>query len=604
VIEAGTGIGKSFAYLIPVLWSGTPAVVSTSNKGLMNQLWKKDIPRLQKIAPRPVKAALLKGRSNYICLVRLARLRQQVGMPGQAASLALIEAGRTQVPTGDVEMMGLPPQLIAQITVGGRECRGRHCEQFDACLYERAKREALQADVVVTNHALLCHNVLLSENHILPVRPVLIIDEAHQLTRYAVEALTMALGQDDFWSLLNSHPVRETTRQSELLTELQLNYDEFLRAIGRQRPGHPGARRRPIRWALEGEIEAGLALWDALQRLGRELARDRGLDEGARESAVMHTVEVAATAKALAVPEPDTHIRLCEVQEQAAGTGDADINALYRPLEVTAPLEKLLFEVWPRVICTSATLGVGKDLGWFRRQVGLFDTDNAPRVIAQALKGPFDYGRQMLLYTPAAVAPVYDEAKQRFAGGYVSQLTEEVRRLLEASRGRALVLCTSRERMTQLYETLAPVLQGRYPCYLQGAYAQPELVARFKRDGNAILFATRGFWEGLDIPGDALALVILDKIPFLPYDDPVMRRQEARIRARGGNPFYELQLGAAILNLRQGTGRLIRSETDRGVIALLDARVLRKSYGRRIIEALPEAHHTTDFADVADFLSS
>jgi len=201
------------------------------------------------------------------------------------------------------------------------------------------------------------------------------------------------------------------------------------------------------------------------------------------------------------------------------------------------------------VICTSASLGVGQDLGWFKRQVGLFETEADRPVISETLRSPFDYANQMMLYTPRTLTPVYNEKQQAFA-------TEK------ASRGRALVLCTSRARMRQLYDTLAPglrhrypcYLQGeyaqpelRYPCYLQGEYAQPELVARFKEDGNAILFATRGFWEGLDIPGDALTLVILDKIPFVPYDDPVIRRQEAQIRARGGNTFYEVQLAPAIL---------------------------------------------------------
>jgi ATP-dependent DNA helicase DinG len=218
------------------------------------------------------------------------------------------------------------------------------------------------------------------------------------------------------------------------------------------------------------------------------------------------------------------------------------------------------------------------------------------------LDSPFDYPRQVLLYTPRALTPIYNERRRAFARDYVQALTEEVQHLLEVSQGRALVLCTSRARMHQLYETLAPNLKDRYPCYLQGEEAQPELVRRFQRDGNAVLFATRGFWEGLDIPGDALALVILDKIPFVPYDDPIMRKQEAQVRARGGNTFYDLQLGPAILNLRQGAGRLIRSETDRGVIALLDGRVLRKAYGRQIIQSLPEGCHTTDFEDVAAFL--
>ncbi|MCU0520118.1 MAG: tetratricopeptide repeat protein [Anaerolineae bacterium] len=604
VIEAGTGIGKSFAYLIPVLWSGAQAVVSTSNKGLMNQLWEKDIPRLQQLAPHPMKAALLKGRSNYICALRLERLHQQVGNPNQPAMLSLVRKGLEAVPSGDVEMMRLPPELAARITVGGHDCQGHRCARFDGCFHEAAKREALGADLVVTNHALLCYNALLAENHILPVRPMLIVDEAHQLPRYAVEALTMALSHDLFWSLMNNPTVRGGVSDADLLVEARTGYDEFFSAVEQQRPGRARTNGRPPRWALEGQVQAGLALWDILNHVQRALINAPQLDDGDRDAAVMQVEELATTVRALALPEPETHIRLCEVAEETMPGAEETYQALYRPLEVADPLRRMLFEVWPRVVCTSATLSVNNDLGWFKRQIGLpsADGEGAAHVISQAIRGPFDYQRQMVLYTPRALTPVYDEQSQSFSDGYVQQLTEEVRRLLEMSRGRALVLCTSRQRMLQLYDALAPILRTRYPCYLQGDYAQPELVARFQADGNAILFATRGFWEGLDIPGDALALVILDKIPFVPYDDPVIQRQEAQIRARGGNPFYELQLGSAILNLRQGAGRLIRSETDRGVIALLDGRVLHKRYGQQIIRSLPESCHTTDFADVAAFL--
>ncbi len=600
VLEAGTGIGKSFAYLVPVLWSGTSAVISTSNKGLMNQLWEKDIPRLLRVAPQPVTTALLKGRSNYVCALRLDRMKNIGGLPGLEPEPDLTAEALEKEPSGDMELMRLPSRLAARLSVSSRECHGHRCDHFSGCFYEKAKREAIQADLVVTNHALLCHNALLAENHILPVRPVLIIDEAHQLPRYAVDALTLALGQDQFWGLINLPQVREAVEDQELLDELSTSYEVFYRALARQRPGQSHDARRPTRWALVGELQDGLALWAALQQLQRALAHTRSLAEGDRDAILMQAEAVTATVDVLARPEPETHIRLCELEEKVMSDGADAYHASYRPLEVADPLQRLLFETWPRVICTSATLGVGKDLGWFQRQVGL------PRigaeVIAATLPGPFDYGRQMLLYTPRSLVPVYDAARQAFAGGYIAQLTEEVQRLLEASRGRALVLCTSYARMHQLYDALAPTLQPRYPCYRQGETAQPELVTRFRQAGNAILFATRGFWEGLDIPGEALALVILDKIPFVPYDDPIIRRQEARIQARGGNAFYELQIGPAILNLRQGAGRLIRTETDRGVIALLDGRVLRKTYGRQIIQSLPEGCHTTDFTDVADFL--
>jgi ATP-dependent DNA helicase DinG len=400
-----------------------------------------------------------------------------------------------------------------------------------------------------------------------------------------------------------------------LLTEARAGYEAFFHAAERQRPGFTGGGHRdanghlPTRWALTGEIEAGLSFWGTLVQLQRQLARASQLEEGEREAIAMQAEELAATVRALAQPEPDTHIRLCERDEESPAAAPDAIHALFLPLEATDPLRRQLFDAWPSVICTSATLSVNNDLGWFGRQVGLCATDDSHStpashgVIARTLPGPFNYAKQMVLYTPRTLMPVYDEDRRAFAGAYVDALTAEVTRLLETSRGRALVLCTSRSRMMQLYDTLAPRLNPRFPCYLQGTLAQPDLVARFKKDGNAILFATRGFWEGLDIPGEALALVILDKIPFVPYDDPVIRRQEERVRARGGNAFYELQLGTAILSLRQGAGRLIRSETDRGVIALLDARVLQKRYGQQIIRSLPEGCHTTDFADVAAFLN-
>jgi ATP-dependent DNA helicase DinG len=597
VIEAGTGIGKSFAYLIPVLWAGTSAVVSTSNKGLMNQLWEKDIPMLREIAPRPFKAALLKGRSNYVCAMRLDALQKQPGLPHLDETLGALREALNRVPSGDMGRMHLPPELVARLTVGSRECRGTQCDHYKTCYYERAKRKAVEADLVVTNHAMLCTNTLLTENRILPIRPVLIIDEAHQLPHYAVEALTLALERDQFWGLMNGPIVRQAASDEESLIEIRENYEAFFREVARQRPDAQAAR-----WAIQGELQAGLGLSETLRRLSRAIAHSKAGDEADREMAALQSEELATVAQALAEPEPDTHIRLCALGERAASRAVDGYDLSYRPLEVGDPLQRFLFDEWPRVICTSATLSVSDDLGWFRRKVGLFETEDDAPVITATIPGPFDYREQMLIYTPRNLTPVYNPKQQAFTQTYVDDLTGEVRRLLEASRGRALMLCTSRRRMQQLYDTLAPALQDRYPCYVQGAMSQPALVSRFKRDGNAILFATRGFWEGLDIPGEALAMVILDKIPFVPFNDPVIRKREAQIKARGGNPFFEIQLGSAILNLRQGSGRLIRSETDRGVIALLDGRLLQKRYGRQILRSLPPGTHTTEFEQVAAFL--
>ena len=352
------------------------------------------------------------------------------------------------------------------------------------------------------------------------------------------------------------------------------------------------------KWALDGELQEGLALWDALKQVQDGLQRlSKTNDDAELDVLLSQNIELVATMEALARPEPEDHIRFCELDATLADYDPRAYHAQRRPLEVADVLAHTLFKPWPRVICTSATLGVNHNLAWFRRQVGAVDPET--EVATATLVSPFDYARQMLLYTPPGLEPVYGEQE----AAYAARLADEVQRLVETSRGRALVLCTSRKRMLDLYQRLSPVLSARYPCYCQGELPQPEIITRFKADGNAVIFATRSFWEGIDIPGDALGLVILDKIPFLPFRDPVVQRHDALIKQRGGNPFQELQLGNAILALRQGAGRLIRAETDRGVIALLDSRVLTKRYGRQIIRSLPEGCHTARFAEVEAFFA-
>ncbi|MBN2003734.1 MAG: ATP-dependent DNA helicase [Anaerolineae bacterium] len=595
IIEAGTGIGKSFAYLIPILWSGVPGVVSTSNKALMNQLWDKDIPQLRRIAPRPFKAALLKGRSNYLCALRLENFRRQRWLPGMDQELALVERALQSEFGGDCERMSLPADLVARLTVNNRDCAGHKCHHFTRCFYERAKREAAAADLVVTNHALLCYNALLAENQILPVRPILVVDEAHQLTNYAINALTLLLEHDLFWGFINHKLTREIVAEDGLLEAARESYDAFFRAVAGQRPVNDETETAN-RWVLQGEIQEGLALWQALKRIQDELGRHaKNQDNTELDTLRNQSAELTATLEALARPEPEDHIRFCDFDMALPGQDPRAYQAQRRPLEAAEALARALFAPWPRIICASATLGVDRNLDWFRRQVGATNTETD--VLTATLESPFDYARQMVVYTPWGLEPAYDDEEALYA----ARLAGEVQRLVETSRGRALVLCTSRRRMAQLYTQLAPALEAHYPCFCQGELPQPEIVARFKAAGNAVIFATRSFWEGIDIPGDALALVILDKIPFQPFQDPVVRRHEQLIRQRGGNPFQELQVGTAILALRQGAGRLIRTETDRGVIALLDSRVLTKRYGSQIIRSLPGGCHTNDFAAVAAF---
>ena len=593
IIEAGTGIGKSFAYLIPVLWSGAKAIVSTSNKALMSQLWHKDLPALAEIAPRPFTAALLKGRSNNLCVERLEEFLANRQLPGFDRDSQRVEQGLESTPTGDCEEMRLPLHLTQRLTVDHRTCEGFKCPSYGDCFYEQAKAASQEADIIVTNHALLCFSMLQQENKTLPIRPVLIVDEAHELEGYAIAALTQMLEYETLATVVN-HPFTRDAADPEARQQAVEHNHAFFEAVEAQRPSRTSAA-----WAIRDEIQEGLATWAALERICSKLATHKvaAAEQGALETLLRFATETQATVSALAKPEPPTGLRYCTVDDAEGAKGKEAFRVQYRPLEVFETLRRALFDAWPRVICTSATLSVDKDLGWFGRRVG------APldgRTIAASIGSPFDYQRQVLLYTPPGLIPAYegqDEAQ------YLEKLAAEVERLIGASRGRAFVLCTSRRRMNQLFDWLAPALP--FPCLCQGkGLSRREMVEEFETAGNAVLFGTRSFWEGVDIPGEALSLVILDKIPFLPVDDPVLQRQEALIKARNGDPFAELQLGHAILTLRQGAGRLVRTETDRGVIAVLDSRINTKAYGAKIVRSLPNGRQVIRFEDVARFFGA
>lgn len=609
IIEAGTGIGKSFAYLIPILWSQTPAIISTSNKALMAQLWENDIPRLRQIAPHPFSAALLKGFSNYICAKRLQEFRQQPTLWMSNNPIQFIDTTLQQVPSGDIEEMRLPPALVERLTISGRDCEGEKCRHRGSCFYERAKADAQSAALVITNHALLCASIFHTEDNLLPIRHVLVIDEAHQLLAYAINTLTLSLEHESFWNIVGNGKTAQALKHVDDLDEARENYKQFFEAVARQ---DPQSRYAPFiepvspsaddeflnKWALKGDFQEAVALWDVFKRIARDLeAQAAGLkDSGELDALARQSRELADAALALAHPEPPDHIRYCELDAQIPPSEPRAYHVQNRPLEVTVNLQQRLFDHWPRVICTSATLGINQSLDWFQRQVGAASC-NRP-VQSLLLDSPFDYRHQMLIYTPPNIRPRYGKQEEP---DYVQQLEAEVERLLETSQGRALVLCTSRRRMEALYTSLAPRFDPRFPCFRQGMAPPAEIVERFKQDGHAIIFATRSFWEGVDIPGDALALVILDKIPFILANDPILKRHEQLLKSRQRDAFDELQVGQAILALRQGAGRLIRSETDWGVIAVLDSRILKASYGLKIRRSLPDGCHTTSFQDVLDF---
>jgi ATP-dependent DNA helicase DinG len=592
LLEAGTGCGKSFAYLIPVIASGAPAFISTANKTLQTQLWEKDLPALRQIARRPFNAALLKGRSNYVCRLKLRDAGRQRQLPGLEDDLVKLQARLGAVPTGDVEELRLFGELRDAVTAGEHDCLGRQCSMFHRCFYEKAKLRAEKADVVVINHAVLAYNLRMP---FITPRPVVVVDEAHELERYVVNALRLRLEYATVPQLVNDDVVMRHVPDDMRKEAIQINHELF-RILSEQPPD--GERR----WAVRDRLEHGLELAHRLNAIHGELLKayppvaggGEGNEENARHQATVDwAAGLADQVQLLGQQPPEDQVRYCEETWDKAGPDR--IVLCQEPIDVAGFLREALFHPVRRVVCTGATLTVEQQFGYFRQQTGVPVDGTIERVI----DSPFDYPNQALLYTPGGLEPQYGVGEE----DYVLRLGREVWRLLKASRGRAFVLCTSRRRMVQLYELISPHLE--YTCYCQGeGLSRGELLELFQNDaGGAVLFATRSFWEGVDIPGEALSLVIIDKLPFAPQRDPVVEYRQQHIRDQGGNPFFEMTLPDAILALKQGVGRLIRNETDRGVVAILDSRVNTRRYGQQVIASLPRARRTRRIADVRAFFA-
>jgi Rad3-related DNA helicase len=587
LIEAGTGSGKSFAYLIPLIWDGTRAFIATANKTLQTQLWEKDLPELRRIAPRPFSAALLKGRNNYVCRLKLDEQQMRPSLPGLSPDLdQLREALSRDVDhSGDTESLRLPSELRDAVTVGRHDCLGRRCPAIRHCYYERAVLAAEEAELVVLNHSLLAFHLAIDPPFLTP-RDVVVVDEAHELPAYVTGALRVSLDYNVIPGLINEPVLEKHAQPATRARAVQANHALF-GALAEQ------GKAWESRWAVAGELQDALALADHLTELRRQLLRQYPPSPGGNDNEqnahyrrIMEWADsVAAAVRQLAEDPPEGSVRYGE------GASSRERASLHlEPLDVAGFLADKLFETTQTVICTSATLTTHGRFNYFAGQVG------APsECLTRVIPSPFDFASQMLIYTPRGLEPRYDAGEQY----YVENLTDEVERLVRASRGRAFVLCTSIRRMQALYEAL----EGRLPyqCLRQGLLSRGALLELFRDSGNAVLFGTRSFWQGVDVPGEALSLVILDKLPFAPPSDPVVAKRAAQIEARGGNPFLELALPDAILILKQGTGRLIRTETDHGVIALLDSRLLTRRYGRQILASLPPGRQTLLFSDVVKF---
>jgi len=596
LIEAGTGTGKTFAYLVPALLSGMRVIVSTGTRTLQDQLYHRDLPTVSGALGRPVHVALLKGRSNYLCPHRLELAEQQATDRGLsrdvATALPLVRAWSRRTRTGDIaELDRLPEQhaVWPWITSTRENCLGSDCPQYQRCPLVAARREAQAADVIVVNHYLLLADLVMKEEgfaELLPGADAVIVDEAHQLADVASQFLGFTLSGRQIASL-----ARDLT--GELL----------LAPIG-----VPGLG--PLAQALERQVaEAADALPSGAQRIEQGEWPDAFIEVLAQVGASLREIRDALEpllAESVGLAAVRRRTSECIERIEALIDGDADdepvtvrwaqasarsFTASLVPVDISAQLDALFAAQGCAWICTSATLAVGDDFSHFARRVGLADA------AAVRFDSPFDFRQQALLYLPKGLdAPS--------AGAYTRQVIATVLPVLAVSGGRAFLLFTSHRALREGAAALEELIgdQAPYPVLVQGEAPRDVLLSKFREHGNAVLLGTGSFWEGVDVKGPALSVVVIDKLPFAVPDDPVLKARLHAIERRGGNPFFEEQVPQAVIALKQGVGRLIRDGDDAGVVVLCDPRVRTRGYGRLFLDSLPPMPRTDDADRVTAFL--
>ncbi len=585
---AGTSLiptHNSLAYLIPAVYSGKRIIVSTANKALQDQLISKDIPFLQQTLPRRFTSALVKGRNNYLCLDRLDDEDHFQAMDGRNLDYRRLKEWAASTRWGDFEEMpvALPRDLISRVASTTRTCVGNACAYYHTtCFVERVRALAEASQIVVCNHALLLADLVVRDMgaYLLPEREAVIVDEAHRLEEAAVSAFTVAVNRRELMDLTESALLRRHA-EGRTLAALPGLIDAFLRplearmGLGPSWRGDAGGSTQ----AVTEQLDAGLELSQALDALSQQLRSNdpyrnaRGSKEARHyEKLVGWVSQLAEDTRLVSVVSDRDSVRYLE---RTTLSRQPMVTLKWTPIDVSKPLEEMLFRHTP-VVCTSATLAVGT-FDFFRQAVGIGDA------LEMVAPSPFDYPSQCLLY----VAAHLPEFSRSATPEYVSALAAEMERLVRASRGRAFLLFTSYRTLNDVHAALCDRLP--FTVLKQGEAPRAELLRCFRQDGAAVLFGTKSFWEGVDVVGEALSLVAIDRMPFSVPDDPVVAARVDKMKQEGGDWFNDLMLPAAVLQLKQGFGRLIRSRSDRGVVAILDSRLVRKSYGRTVIRALPPA---------------
>ncbi len=629
--EAGTGTGKTLAYLIPAILSGRRVLVSTGTKNLQEQIFFKDLPALQEALGVPFTATLMKGRANYLCLHRWEIYRDGVEGSTSAAGrlidtsdrvlLPIIDAWAKDTDTGDrAELRDLPEHLPfwSDIAATADTCLGADCPSYSDCFVTRMRQRAAESDVVIVNHHLLCADAAVRQSdygEVIPFCPTLVVDEAHQLEDVATQY---------FGKSLSAYRIDDLVRDGERLVtarDWRDGLEELSRALARvtnrcraffgglARTPHGGkASETRIRYTadnLEEHFEAGMALAGALEGLEATLASAPSAGETPTEGETgaadaneavgalqRRAGELRADLRFLMRASDPDFVYYIEMRGRGGtAVSDREATRLFlraSPVDVSRIARDVLFERMRTVVLTSATLAVDGSFEYLKGRLGIRQADEL------RVESEFDYAAQALLYMPK---PLPSPKTPAFAEAAAREIVEIVTR----SRGRAFVLFTS----YAVLRTVQPVVEMAlsYPILVQGTAPRTDLIERFRATANAVLLATSSFWQGVDVVGEALSCVIIDKLPFASPGDPVTAARMDAISAAGGNAFEDYQVPLAILALQQGLGRLIRHRTDRGVLALLDPRLRTMGYGRRFLASLPPAPVTHDVETVGKFFA-
>ncbi len=602
IVEAGTGTGKTLAYLVPVIRSGKRVIISTGTKNLQEQLFYKDIPFLE-LALYPhgegkLNVCYMKGRSNYLCRKKLYDLTDQPVLSGleEIEHYRAIAAWEKTTQTGDrAELAALPEAAALWHKLDARSdtCLGQKCSAWERCFITEMHRRAMESDIIIVNHHLFFADLAIKQQSeyapdagILPDVGAVIFDEAHELEDVAGSYFGVSVSNSRMEELCRD--VEASLQRNHLLSAQLAGAVKSLReramfffALLPQGDGRFAFENR--REFLEENGDEFTALQQSLQRLTAEIEKMSSKPEEVYNFARRAQELQVQTSFLLESEDKNT---VFWIERRRGGRDKQNTFLQATPIDVAPILKTCLFDNLECAVLTSATLAVGGGFEYMRRRLGL------EHVRESVLPSHFDYARQAMLYVPPDLP---DPRTPQFA----AKAADRIRRLLEITRGRAFVLFTSYAQMNEVYSRLLGELE--YPMLLQGDAPKSALLEEFRLTPHAVLFATSSFWQGVDVQGEQLSCVIIDRLPFAVPSDPVVAARVRSIDAEGGNAFFEFQVPAAVITLKQGFGRLIRSLHDRGLLALLDNRILKKSYGRTFIDSLPSYQRTTDLGKVEAF---